>query len=95
MTFFGWDDFQRKARPPPDQDQRLHPETHTDRPVRRTRPWILVVIVVVLVAVFVAIVVAGPDDSPEPMGTPTGDVEPAVRPPAEPVSCTGRGSCSR
>lgn len=75
MTFSGWDDFQRKTRPPPDQDQRLRPEVHTDRPVRRARPWILLVIAGALVAVFVAFVIAGPgEDEPGPLGAPASAV---------------------
>lgn len=70
MQQFG-ESYDRTIRPLPDQDQRLQREAVTDRPTRRARPWLLVVIAVALVAVFLAVVIAAPgDDEPGPIGAP-------------------------
>lgn len=69
------ENYERRVRPLPDQDQRLRREAVTDRPGRRSRPWIVAAIGLLLVGVFVAIVTFGPDDEPDgPIGAPAAAI---------------------
>lgn len=74
---FGWEDFERNRRGPPDQSQRLRPDDHGVGPHRRARAWIVVVVALVLVAAFVGIVASGGGDGSFRSGAEVGADHPS------------------